>query len=100
MHRMTYKMKSKVWLYAGPTAWHFITVPKELSEIIKEKHAKKARGFGSLRVRVSVGNTSWDTSIFPDSRSGTYLLPLKAGVRKKEEIFEGDTIALTLDIKS
>ena len=37
-------------------------------------------------------------SIFPDSKSGTYILPLKAKVRKKENIYEGDTVTFSCDI--
>lgn len=89
-----YETRAKIWLYPGDNAWHFITIPEELSSVIKKKHGLSARGFGSLPVLVTVGKTAWKTSIFPDKRSGTYLLPIKAAVRKKEECQEGDTIAL------
>ena len=71
---------------------------EKLSEEIKEKHTRVRRGFGSVRVKVTIGKTSWKTSIFPDKRSGTYLLPLKAAARRAEGLAEGDTIAFTLTI--
>jgi hypothetical protein len=49
-------------------------------------------------VKATIGKTSWRTSIFPDSKSGSYVLPVKAGVRKKEKLEEGDTVALTLEV--
>lgn len=102
-----YKVKGKVWLWPGSTrstdsgqggAWHFVHVDKKTSDTIKEKHAKSRRGFSSVRVEVTIGKTTWKTSIFPDSRSGTYLLPLKASVRHAEGISEGDTISFALAI--
>ena len=82
-----YKFTSEVWLYPGMAGWHFISLPKNQSEAIKKKFGANARGWGSLRVSVTIGKTTWKTSIFPDKKSGTYLLPLKADVRKKEGIF-------------
>ncbi len=95
-----YKLKSEVWLYPGESAnWHFISVPKRESEEIKKNFAKNQRGWGSLPVMVTIGKTSWKTSIFPDKKSGTFLLPLKADVRKKEGIYKGDKISFTLEIR-
>jgi hypothetical protein len=99
MKKTQYKMRSKVWLYPGMAGWHFITVPKKKSEEIKKKYGKNAKGWGSIPVKVSIGGTTWLTSIFPDKRSGTYVLPIKAAVRKKEEIMDTDTITFGLDIQ-
>ena len=96
----SYSFTSKLWLYPGAqAAWHFITVPKKESALIKEKHGKNARGWGSLPVSVSIGKTTWQTSIFPDRKSGTYLLPVKADVRRKEGIEEGDTVGVSLAVR-
>lgn len=90
---------AKLWIYPGQAAWHFITVPKKESAVIKEKHGKNARGWGSLPVAVAIGGTSWNTSIFPDRRSGTYLLPVKAAVRKKEGLEEGEPVSVKCAIR-
>lgn len=96
----TYSFKAKVWLYPGAkAAWHFVNVPKPISGEIQKRFAKVKRGWGSLRVRVTVGQTKWDTSIFPDSKAGTYLLPIKASVRRSEGLFEGETADFSIEIK-
>jgi len=64
--------------------WYFVTVDKKESKEIKEKYGKVRRGFGSVPVGVTVGKTSWKTSVFPN-KSGTYDLPIKALVRRKEQ---------------
>lgn len=95
----TYRFRAKVWLYPGDAAWHFITVPKKESEDIKKRFGAKKRGWGSLPVVVQVGETEWKTSIFPDSKSGTYILPLKAVVRRKEGLFEGEIADTLIDVR-
>ena len=80
-------------------AWHFAYVDTKISNEIKAGQKKRPRrGWGSVRVKATIGKTSWDTSIFPDSKEGTYLLPLKAAVRKKEGIFDGDSITFRIQI--
>ena len=79
-------------------AWYFVYVDKKQSEKIRAKHHVKKAGFGSIRVVAKVGKTKWKTSIFPDKRSGTYVLPLKKEVRRAENIDAGDTISLALEI--
>ncbi len=87
---------AKIWVWPGESAqWRFITVPKNMTEKIK-RTVKAKRGFGSIRVHVKVGKTIWDTSIFPDSKSGTYLLPVKSMVRRKEGIDDGDSVSVTM----
>jgi hypothetical protein len=78
--------------------WHFVNVPKKQSNEIKKLYGTLTHAWGAVPVAVTICNTRWKTSIFPDKKSGSYLLPLKAEVRKKEQVFAGDTIIFTLDI--
>jgi hypothetical protein len=94
----SYDFKAKVWLYNGKAAWHFITLPREQSDQIRFVTAQSKSAWGSVRVCTKIGATSWKTSLFPDTKAGTYLLPVKADVRKKEKIKAGDTVAVKLEI--
>jgi hypothetical protein len=97
MEKGVYTMTEKVWLYPGETAnWHFVTLTKKIGQEIKETYGKSARGFGSLPVEVTIGETVFNTSIFPDKRAGSYLLPLKAKVRKIEDIEAGEPVTFTI----
>ena len=90
---------SKLWLWSGGKAsWHFITIPKEYYPLIKE-FGMSAAGFGSVRVRVTIGTTTWKTSVFP-SKEGVFLLPIKSEVRKKEKLSLDDTVTVTLSLTS
>lgn len=93
-----FTFKSKLWLYPGPTPWHFLSLPKkESQELMKLFHGMTA-GFGSLPVSVTIGKMKWKTSIFPDRKNGEYMLPIKKEIRTKEDITDGDIVNYTLTI--
>jgi len=94
-----YKMKSEVWLYPGMVGWHFLSVSKKQGLDIKKRFGSQKRGWGSLPVTVTVHKTTWKTSIFPDKKSGSYLLPLNATVRKKENIMSGDLVTFEIEMR-
>lgn len=98
MKKTEYAITTHVWLYSGSGGWHFVTIPKEISDEIKDRYGDLVRGWGSLRVRVTVGETQWDTSIFPDKESGCYILPMKASVRKREGIIADKNVSFILDV--
>ncbi len=91
-----YNFTAPIWLYQGKSAWFFITVPAQESASIKFFNSHPRRGWGSVRVKVKIGETEWKTSVFPDSKTKTYLLPLKAEIHKKENITLGDNVAIVL----
>jgi hypothetical protein len=77
-------------------AWFFVRIEKETAENIRDNFGMYSRGWGSLPVNVTIGNSTWKTSIFPDKQ--TYLLPIKSQIRKTENIQEGDELNLKLEI--
>jgi hypothetical protein len=90
--------KAKVWQYPGDEAWHFVSLPKPLSDELHVLFADVKRGWGSLKVSVMIGQTRWQTSVFPESKTKVYMLPLKAEVRKREQIVAGDTVEIILEV--
>ncbi len=91
--------RARLWLWPGPAAWHFISLPKKLSADLRQTFHGFGRGFGSLRVRATIGSTGWNTSIFPDSKSGSYLLPIKKSVRVAENLRAEKLVRVTLEIR-
>jgi hypothetical protein len=96
---LTYRLRAKVWLYDGAAAWHFATLPKGPAGEIRRLAGAGRKGWGSIPVEATLGSTTWRTSLFPDSKSGSYLLPIKASVRSAEGVEAGSTVALTLKVE-
>jgi Domain of unknown function (DUF1905) len=96
---MELEFKEKLWRWQGeaPAAWHFITLPEEIGGQVKF-FAGKGKGFGSVRVKATVGETTWKTSLFPDKKTGSYLLPVKADVRKAEKLQAGLDLSVRLQL--
>ena len=85
-------IKGKVWLYPGLAGWHFVYAGKEDSERLRRPDGKRVRK-GFIPIRATLGDTTWDTSLFPH-KGEPYLLSIKASVRKAEGIFVGDTVTV------
>ena len=83
---------------ADTGAWCFVTLPADLADDVRER-AGEPRGFGSVRVRARVGGTEWDTSVFPDAASGSFVLPVKKAVRTAAGVTEGDELTVTLTLR-
>ncbi|MER7247835.1 DUF1905 domain-containing protein [Kribbella sp. NPDC000426] len=93
----TYRFAAPLWQYPGEGSWYFVAVPEEISDDIADLTAGRRKGFGSVRVSVTVGTSTWQTSLFP-SKSGTYLLPVKKPVRLAEGLSEGTPVETQLDL--
>jgi len=96
----SFEFAGPLWPHAGPDGWHFVTLPAGISADIKGLTAGPRRGFGSVRVAVTVGATSWQTSIFPSREAGSYVLPVKRSVRVAEGIDAGDEVRAVVRISA
>jgi Domain of unknown function (DUF1905) len=103
----THTTTATLWIWStdkAPASWHFLTLTGEVAEAIRalalmrrlEYGAK--RGWGSIKVTATIGETSWQTSIFPEKDAGGWLLPVKATVRKAEELVAGDEVKVTVEL--
>jgi len=87
-----------LWLWSGGQAsWHFLTVPEEQGGEIRARSLAHRGGFGSVRVEASIGDVTWRTSVFPQ-KSGGYILPIKADVRRRANIAAGDEVTVGLEL--
>lgn len=95
---VTFDAELWIWDARRSETWTFVTLPVEPSEDIRELADGPRRGFGSVRVRVTLGSSTWTTSIFPDKGSGSYVLPVKRAVRNAEGLDVGDIATVTVEI--
>ncbi len=94
----TFEFAADLWRYTGQAAWYFVTLSHDVADDIDEITADARRGFGSVRVEVTVGGTTWNTSVFPDTKSQSFLLPVKKAVRIAEGLDEGSAVVVRLTL--
>jgi hypothetical protein len=83
---------------AEKASWHFLVISGDVVGEIHYASMGRTAGFGSIRVRAMIGKTRWETSLFPHKETGGFILPLKAAVRKSEDIAAGDEVEVVLEI--
>jgi hypothetical protein len=91
---MNLEFSGELWFWKGPAPWHYVTVPDEESAEIATVSAVVTYGWGVIPVKAQIGNTLWQTSLFP--KDGLYLVPIKARVRQAEAIELGDQVTVSL----
>jgi hypothetical protein len=83
----TFSISAPLWQYSAMKGtWYFVTVPKKESDALKKGFGQKRKGWGSIPVFATINGAAWETSIFPDSNSGCYVMPIKAKVRQQESL--------------
>lgn len=99
------RFNASLWIWRpdppAKASWHFVTVTGPAANAIaarafEMKALGGSRGFGSVRVQARIGKTRFATSVFPSAEQGGYLLPVKASVRKAENIGDGDSVEVEL----
>ena len=93
---MGLRFTGDIWYWHGPSPFHFVTVPPDECEHLHDIAADVTYGWGMIPVRVRVGATEWETSLFP--KDGRYVVPVKDAVRRAEGLDEGDTVTLDLTV--
>lgn len=93
-----------LWRWTGGNggSWHFLSIDGAAGEALSatalmRRMERTIGGFGSLKVRATIGDTAFATSVFP-SKSAGWLLPVKAAVRRAEDLAEGDAVTVVLEI--
>ncbi|HVF03859.1 MAG TPA: DUF1905 domain-containing protein [Frankiaceae bacterium] len=93
------EFEAELWQHEGEGGWCFVTLPAAAAEEVREQ-APPPTGFGAVRVAVVVGESRWQTSLFPDKKRGSYLLPVKQQVRRANDLLPGDRVRVSLTVAS
>lgn len=84
--KIKYEFITKIWKFSGQGGWHFVSLPQEFAKEIRDNLKSEEEGWGRLKAIAKIGNSEWQTAIWFDTKMNTYLLPLKAEIRKKEKL--------------
>ncbi|WP_251151621.1 DUF1905 domain-containing protein [Cellulosimicrobium sp. Marseille-Q4280] len=92
-----FEFEAELWRWEARTdSWVFAALPEDVSDEIAELPLPPA-GFGSVKVEVTIGSSRWSTSVFPDAGRKTYVLPVKAAVRRAEQVDVGDVVRIGVE---
>jgi len=91
-----FEFSASVWIYDGSIGWYFLTLPREVAAEIRESTKGTRKAFGTVKVSVTVGSSRWKTSLFPTKELDSYVLPIKASVRQREQVQAGMTVDVLL----
>ena len=94
---MQIEFSGKIIFWRGPAPWFFVKVPAKHSREIKAISNLVTYGWGVIPVHVQIGETEFTTSLFP--KDGRYLVPIKASVRKAENLEKGDKVTIHFEIR-
>jgi len=94
---MNFEFNGKIWFWKGPAPWYFVTVPSEESDFLKDISGAVTYGWGVIPIHARINKTEWQTSLFP--KDGRYIVPIKADVRKAENLEEGDNVTIRLEVR-
>ncbi|WP_298534909.1 DUF1905 domain-containing protein [uncultured Algibacter sp.] len=90
--KINYKFSAKLWKDASSGGWFFVSLPKDISKEIREHLKWQEEGWGRMKAVAIINNLEWNTAIWFDTKSNTYLLPVKAEIRKKAYLQLDDII--------
>lgn len=85
--------------YPEPGGWYFVELSDEISEQLRKLTVFEAKkvGLNYIKVRATIGHTSWSTTLFPQ-KNGPYLIAIKESVRKKEGIIDGHIVRIECEL--
>jgi hypothetical protein len=90
----SWSFDAELWASESVGTWVFLTLPPEVSDDVRLLSGPPT-GFGAVRVEVTLGTSTWRTSVFPDKARG-YVLPVKSAVRRREDLELGDRVLISL----
>ena len=97
MLTLDFSFTTALWKWSGGN-WFFLTLPPSTAADIRAFAAANASALGTVRVVARVGETEWQTSLFPSNEHESFLLPVKAAVRRAEKLEAGAEVSVALEV--
>jgi hypothetical protein len=94
--KIKYSFSEKPRQHSAPGGWYFVSIPESMAKEIRTAFQSEEEGWGRLKVIARIGKSEWKTAIWFDTKKSTYLLPLKAEIRKKEHIIAEKVIEVVI----
>ncbi len=87
MNKVEFSVTGKLESFEGKAAWVFLPVDSlDVPPVMPG-------GWGSVPIKITLGSTTWVTSMFPLKNRG-YFIPIKKAVLKAESLQVGNTVSV------
>ncbi len=96
--KLRFQFEGEVWFYNTPAAVYFVSLPREMSGEILDLVGQSLNPWGTVPVDATIGEFTWESSMFPRKERQCYDLPLNAKVRKRLGLQAGNVISVTIEI--
>jgi hypothetical protein len=93
-----FRFEGVVVYWRGPSPFFFAPIPAQHVEDLRQVSKAVSYGWGMIPVAAAIGDVVFKTALFP--KDETYLLPIKAAVRRKANITAGDSISVEMTIQA
>ena len=93
-----YSFQSKLWQHNADGGWHFCSLPEDVSADIRTHLQHFEEGWGRLKAKAEISGHAWETAIWFDTKRKTYLLPVKADVRRKLKLKIDDLLDIKIHV--
>lgn len=94
--KIRYQFSAKLWQHNSEGGWYFVTIPQNYSKEIRSHFQSHEEGWGRMKAAAIIKNVDWNTSIWFDTKAQSYILPVKAEIRKKLTLKEDDVLTVSI----
>lgn len=92
-----FRFAAEVFYWRGPSPFFFAPLPAAEAAEIRGLSRLVTYGWGMIPVEARIADVGFATSLFPKDNS--YLLPLKAAVRRATGVTAGDRVEVELTVQ-
>lgn len=90
--KIKYSFGGSLYRSSQQGGWYFVAMPQVLSKEIRKNLHWQEEGWGRMKAKAKILDLEWETAIWYDSKIKTYVLPLKAEIRKKANLEIGQKL--------
>ena len=94
---LEFSFEATVIYWRGPSPFFYAPMPPPQAEALKRIANAVTYGWGMIPVQATIGDVTFKTALF--RKDETYLLPIKAVVRRKINVTAGDVVAVEMTVQ-
>ena len=92
-----FRFEAEIIYWRGPSPFFYAPLPEAEAARVRQAAKAVSYGWGMIPVEAHIGGVDFTTSLF--RKDETYLLPIKAEVRRKANVTAGDTVLVEMTVQ-